>query len=133
MSDPVVIALVKSRLEAILAVDEPVLETINARPRLTPKFVSIERDYSAVDRVTLSSPLTQFRETGTISIVVNVQSGTGTAVAEELAERVRDAFHNYASGQFQVMTVGSAVVFEPDDGNYFQMKVPVQYMFDFFK
>jgi len=134
MSDPLVIAAFTVRLSSVLdPVTEPLIETINVRPNLPPVYVSIERDYSAVERITLSMPLTQFREYGSLSIVVTTPAGVGTTDAEVLAEKIRDAFHNYAAGFLHIESVGSAAVVEPDDGNYFQMKVPVQYQFDFFK
>lgn len=132
MSDPTAVACVRSRLAAMVSAT-PVLETLNVRPeRLPDVFLTIERDHSLVSRITLGTP-TLFREVGAINVVVHTRSGIGDTDAGVLAEEVRDLFHNYAVGHFQVLTVGSAAVFLPDEGNFFEVKVLVEYQLDFFK
>lgn len=134
MSDPVVVTIIKARLAAVVPAT-PVIDTLNTRPASLPAhYCTVQRDFSSVARISLGgSPNTQFRETGTITISVTVKSGTGTSEAEMIAEQVRNAFHNYALVHFQVLVVDSPVVGSPDDGNWFQLDVPVQYLFDFFK
>lgn len=134
MSDIAVITIVKARLTTLLPAT-PILDTINVRPGTLPaQFLTVKREFSSVDRISIGpSPNTQFRETGTLTIRVTVQSGIGTDTAEALAEQVRDLFHNYAVTQFRVLVVDSPSVIDPDDGNWFQLEVPVQYQYDFFK
>lgn len=130
MSDPIVIAAFRARLETLTT---PFVQTLNERPSSLPTlYTSLERDYCEVERITLGVP-SQFRETGTLTVVVAQRSGLGYTAAETLAEEVRALFHNYSLVHLQVLTVGSPTVFEADEGNYFLMKVPVRYMFDFFK
>jgi hypothetical protein len=134
MADPTVVSIVEARLVPGLdPVTEPYITVLNTRPPGLPNVhVSIERDYSSVDRVTLGRPA-QFRETGSITVVVNVRAGIGDYDASILSEKIRNLFHNYYLEHFRVTVVGSAAVFDPDDGNFFQTKIPVQYEFDFFK
>lgn len=138
MSHPQVLADFKARVVGLMTLDSPpiavpLLETLNIRPSSAPdKFITLERDHSYTSRITLGVP-TQFREMGIISIVVHVRSGIGADAADILAEQVCDLFHNFSVGYLQVLTVGSAVFVNPDDGNFFELKVPVDYMFDFFK
>lgn len=130
MSDPFVVAAFKVVLSTTSA---PFVDTLNTRPASLPEtFSTLERDHAEVSRVTLGTPA-MFREVGVLQIVVHVRSGIGDSAAQVLAEEVRDAFHNYALGYLQVQEVASAVVFAPDDGNYFELKIPVTYLFDFFK
>lgn len=130
MADPVVTDAFASRLGTL---STPYVDTLNARPATLPNiYTSIEVENSVVDRITIGSPA-MFRESGTIAVKVNVRSGGGDSSAETLAETVRDLFHNYAVGHFRVETVGSAVPLSPDEGNYFQLRVPVVYQYDFFK
>lgn len=132
MSDPTAVALVRARL-ADLASATPVLETLNIRPASLPNaFLTLERDHSLVSRITLGTP-TLFREVGAINVVVHTRSGIGDTDAGVLAEEVRSLFHNYAVGHFQVLTVGSAAIFLPDEGNFFEVKVLVEYQLDFFR
>lgn len=132
MSDPTAVSVVRTRL-ADLTSATPVLETLNVRPSSLPDvFLTIERDHSLVSRITLGTP-TLFREIGAINVVAHTRSGIGDTDAGVLAEEVRDLFHNYAVSHFQVLTVGSAVVFLPDEGNFFEVKVLVEYQLDFFK
>lgn len=74
-----------------------------------------------------------YRERGLLHVNVNVRSGIGDTSARTLAETVRDLFHNYAVGHLRVESVDSAYAVNPDDGNFFQIKVPVHYQYDFFK
>ena len=130
MSDPVVI----NAFKAILATTgAPFVDTLNVRPATLPNtFSTLERDHAEVARITIGTPA-QFRESGVLQIVVHVRAGLGDGPAQMLAEQIRDAFHDYAAGNLFVLAVGSATVFEPDDGNFFEMKVPVHYQYDFFK
>ena len=131
MSDPIVTTIFKTRLGSLA--DVPCIDVLNVRPATLPDvFTSVERDHSTTSRITLGTP-TQFREEGVINVVVHVRAGQGSAAAEALTEQVRDLFHNYSVGNLQVYTVDSGVVISPDDGNFFELKVPVGYMFDFFK
>ena len=130
MSDPLVVAVFEARL-ALLAPGVPYLRTLNIRPPDLPDaYVSLERDYATVDRITIGVP-TLFREQGSLSVVVNTRAGTGVTPGDTIAEQVRALFHNFNQDHLHVQTVGSAVVFDPDDGSFFQLKVPVQYQFDF--
>lgn len=130
MSDPLVIAAFEVLLTAAPI---PYVDTLNLRPATLPdQYVSLERDHSTVIRVTLGLPA-MFRENGVLSILVSVRSGYGSTSAGGLAEQVRDLFHDCTVGHFRVLSVGSAFVISPDDGNYFQLKIPVEYEFDFFK
>lgn len=143
MSDPVVIAVFKTRLETLnsnasppISTDVPYLDTLNTRPTppLPERFTSLERDFAAVDCVAIGGAGNrQFRETGTLTVVVTVRSGTGASEAETISERVRELFHAFEQTHIHVTSVGSATVFDPDDGSYFQLKVPVNYFFDFFR
>lgn len=138
MSHPQALAYFKAQLSGLMTLDSPpvsvpLIETLNVRaPSMPDKFVTLERDYSTTSRITLGVP-TQFREEGIVNIVVHVRSGIGADAADILAEQVRDLFHNFSVGYLQVLTVGSAVFVNPDDGNFFELKVPVDYIFDFFK
>ena len=107
---------------------------LNVRPsKLPDRWVSLERDYAGVERITIGTPNVQFRENGTLTVVVAVRAGTGDAEANTIAERVRNLFHDYAELHLQVTSVSSATVFDPDDGSFFLVKVPVNYFFDFFR
>lgn len=133
MADPLVKVIIESRLATVLDPDEPLIATLNQRPSiLPPVHVSLEHDYSAVDRITIGRPAL-FREDGVMLIVVNTPSGKGDSVSETLVSKIRDAFHNYYIEHFRVLNVDSAVIPEPDNGNFFQVKISVQYQFDFFK
>lgn len=130
MSDPIVVAAFKAVLATTSA---PYVETLNVRPASLPNtFSTLERDHSEVLRITIGTP-TQFRETGVLQVVVHVRAGLGDDSAQTLAEEIRDAFHNYAVGYLSVLEVSSATIFAPDDGNFFEVKIPISYMFDFFK
>lgn len=130
MSDPAVVAIIRARLETL---STPFVQTLNARPTSLPNvYTSIDRDYCEVSRVTLGSPA-MFREIGSISPVAHVRSGTGYDSLDTLAIEIRDLFHNYDLLHFRVTTVGSPITFEPDEGNFLQMRIPVFYQFDFFK
>lgn len=134
MSDPIVIAAFEDRIQTNLPLGVEYVRTLNVRPpKLPDLFVSLERDYSAVDRITLSMPLTQFRELGSLTVAVNVRSGQGVSEAEITAEQIRNLFHNFNVDHLHIQTVGSAAVIAPDDGNFFQVRFPVVYQFDFFK
>lgn len=135
MADPAVVSIVKARLSASIT-GLSILDTINARPPLPSdverKFVSIEHNHADVQRITLGQPA-QYREAGGIYVVCQTAAGKGTAVANTLAETVRGLFFEYALDHFRVLAAKSALVFENDDGNFFTLKVPVEYEFDFFK
>lgn len=133
MSDSAVVAAFRARLESGL-VGIPYVQTLNNRPASLPDtYVSLERDYCDVERITLGTP-TQFRETGSLNVVIAKRAGTGYLDSETLGSQVRDLFHNYSLVHLQVLTVGSTqLAFEPDEGNFFQMKVSVRYIYDFFK
>ena len=132
MSDVIVVSAFETRLGTLTT---PYVKTLNKRPPSLPQtYTSLERDFAVVERVTIGgSPNSQFRETGTLTVVVNVRSGVGVDQADTVAEEVRNLFHNFSTGHLQVMKVDSPVVFDPDDGSYFQLRIPVQYQFDFFK
>lgn len=134
MSDPVVVNLFRERLTSLSGSPTvPYIDTLNVRPGVLPEvFIGLEREFSSVNRITLGTP-TQFRESGTLVVVINVKSGTGIELAQALSEEARDLFHNYAVGHFRVTNVDSSTPIAPDEGNYFQLKFPVQYDFDFFK
>lgn len=135
MSDPVVVNVFRDRLQMLggSPTTVPYVDTLNTRPpKLPDLFVGLERDFSSVQRITLGTP-TQFRETGTLFVVISVRAGTGIDVAQTLCEEARDLFHNYAVEQFRVTVVDSATPIDPDEGNFFQLKFPVQYTYDFFK
>ena len=133
MADPRVIAICRDRIETFLALSGvPFRATLNVRSASVPIYVSLERDFSSVERVTLGVP-SMFRETGSLTAIVAVQSGTGTSKGEILTEELRDLFHNFYSEHFRVETVDSYTVLESDDGNYFQLRVSIHYYFDFFK
>lgn len=134
MADPTVVAIVKARLLTLSGIT--FLETLNARPNLPTsidrKFITIEADYADVDRITLGQPA-MYREIGGLYVVCQTASGKGLTVANALAEMARGLFFDYAVGYFRVTAAKAAVSFENDDGNWFTLKVPVQYVFDFFK
>lgn len=134
MSDPVVIDIFRNRLSTLPSSPMvPYIDTLNVRPASLPDtFIGLERDISSVARVNIGRPA-QFREIGTLLVVVSVRAGAGIEAAADISEMVRDAFHDYALLHFQVLVVDSATPVAPDDGSYFQFKVPVQYQFDFFK
>jgi hypothetical protein len=130
MSDPVVIGIFETRLDAL---DVEYLDTLNKRPSQLPdQYISLERDFSSVERITIGQP-SMWRELGSLTVVVNVRSGTGSATAATIGELARNLFFDYKQGHLYVITVGSGTVLDPDDGGFFQMKFPVQYQFDFFK
>ena len=133
MADPAVVALVKARLADVPAMPPlPILETLNVRPTALPDaFLTIEHDHSETTRITLGIP-TQFREDGALNILVHVRAGIGDTDAFTIAELVRSIFHNYMVGHFRVLQAKSAVITQPDDGNFFEAKVPLDYQYDFF-
>lgn len=130
MSDPAVIAIFEARLGTLAT---PFVDTLNKRPASLPdEYTSLDRDFSSVERVTIGQP-SQWRELGSLTVVVNVRAGTGSEGAGTIGELARDLFFDYSSGHFFVTSVGSGAVLDPDDGGYFQLRFPVQYQFDFFK
>lgn len=131
MSDVQVIDAFKARLATT---SSPFRDTLNQRPSTIPDtFTSLERDQSTVKRITIGTPA-MFREDGVLCVIVHTRAGLGDASAQTAAEEVRDAFHNYFVGQLQILEVHSPRP-ETDDaeGNFFRVRVPVQYQFDFFK
>jgi hypothetical protein len=134
MADPAVESLTKARLATLAGIT--ILETLNARPAvptdLARKYLSIEHDHCDVQRITLGQPA-QYRESGSLFVVCQTASGSGQAAANALAEAVRGLFFEYATNHFRVLAVKSAIVFEVDNGNFFALRVPIQYQFDFFK
>ena len=134
MSDPAVIEIFKTRLLTLPSV--PLLPTLNLRPvpPFPDQFLTLKRDFATVQRISIGpSPNSQFREEGTLVVSVTVKSGIGDALANTIAESVRDLFFDYHFNHFRVTVVESAVVGLADEGNYFQLDVPVRYQFDFFK
>jgi len=134
MSDPVVLAIFKARLAAELPA-VPVVETINARPGTLPaQYLTLKRDFASVQRIGIGpSPNSAFREFGTLTIRITVASGIGTDEAEVLAQQVADEFHNFSVLHFRVTVVNPPSFISPDEGNWFQYDVPVEYQYDFFK
>lgn len=114
----------------------PYIETVNSRPVQTPKadseWMTAEYDYSGIDRITIGSPAL-YREQGTVTVVGMVPSGSGLDRAMELAERIRDLFWGYYTESIRIDEVGSGVVYKPDSGNFFLIRVPVPYVFDFYR
>lgn len=135
MADPAVVTIFKARLAAQLPA-VPLIATLNIRP--TPPvpvpFLTLKHDFAPVSRITIGpSPNSQFREEGTLIVAVATNSGGGEEDAQTVAEQVRAAFFNYFYNHFRVTTVDSAIPGLPDEGNYFQLDVPVHYQFDFFR
>jgi hypothetical protein len=138
MSDPVVVAAFEARLALA---SEDYVDTLNVRPATLPDLhTTLERDFASLEALTIGRP-TFWRETGTLTVVCAARAGTGTTDVEALAEEVRDLFHNYdlyagsggAATYLRVLTAGSPAVLDPDDGSFFQLRVPVQYQFDFYR
>jgi hypothetical protein len=128
--DPAVSVIAKARLQTLVGIT--FFDTFNTRATLATPYTSIEQDYSTTQRITLGQPA-RYRELGSFVVVIGVQSGLGLTQATTISEQVRNLFFEYISGLFSVLSVGSIIAVAPDDGNYFQVKVPVEYQFDFFK
>lgn len=112
----------------------PFVDTLNSRPETRPDiYLSLDRDYATTYRVTLGPP-SMFREQGTLQVVVTVRSGIGSSAAGTLATAAQTLFQDWValSGNLRIISAHSGAVFDPDDGNHFQMKVPVEYQYDFF-
>jgi len=135
MSAPAVIAIFEARLASDVTLPA-VVQTVNVRPgtALPEQFLTLKRDFATVQRIGIGpSPNTLFREFGTLTIRVTVASGIGTDEAEALSQQVSDLFHNYAVTHFRVTVVNPPSFITPDEGNWFQYDVPVEYQYDFFK
>lgn len=135
MAQPSVIAEIETVLEAAAI---PYLDTINTRPTainptLTPEWTTLELDISNVDRISLGRTGARFREEGSVTIVVNTRSGEGKQRGYELSEEIRSLFWEYSSGFLRIIRVSSGVIYQPEDGNWFQVRIPIDYQFDFTK
>lgn len=135
MADPAVIAIAKARLLGGLT-GVAFLQTLNERSTLATasdrKYTSLEHNFSETERITLGQPA-MYRESGSFYVVCQTPAGRGVVLANTLAETVRGLFFEYAVDHFRVLAAKSATIFEPDDGNWFTAKVPIEYQFDFFK
>lgn len=108
-------------------------ETVNTRPEDMPSgaiWTSLENDFSKTTRITLGSPAT-FREEGNVNVLVQVRAGTGTVAIYSAVELIRRSLFGYYDAKLAIDEVDSGTDHIPDDGVFFQVRIPVPYKYDF--
>jgi len=111
----------------------PFIQTVNTRVAgaLPAEWTTLEFENTRTERITIGQTNILYRETGTFNVVIHVRSGIGLSRANILASEIGVLFRDYAVGYLRVVSVQSGTIFQPDEGNFFQVRVPVDYQFDF--
>ena len=79
--------------------------------------------------ITLGNPAC-YRETGIITVVLATTAGIGDDDLLVAAEKVRDAYRHWRSGDIRVVQVDPPLNEGFSDGNYYIMDVDISYVYD---
>ncbi len=131
---------VKDQFEASWAAKVPTIplyQTDNEDPDhedgtlLSGAWATLEYNDFGEEILSLGSPSCR-RENGTISVVLSVESGEGSAALDTAGEVIRLAYRNWAVTDLRIDTADPLSDGGFSDGNYYTASVDLSYVYDYY-